>query len=286
MNDGESLPPKSLSSGVSASNDLMGRRYDTLEMDRTDGVLRITLNRPEQRNSINAAMVAELTGVLTGASRLDNIRVIVLSGCKGYFCTGMDFHEFTANGAMEAETGARTALVDLQHFHAFAALLHLLTSIPKIVIAEVDGLALAGGMGLVAASDVVVSPQSQFGLPEALWGLVPAIVMPFLVRRVGFQTAYRLSLTTLPISAERAQAMSLVDETGSDPRQTIIAMTRRLLRLDPQTIGDIKSYARSLTPIGPGVTEAAVVESARASMDAKVVHNLTRYVKSGIFPWE
>ncbi|NUR28322.1 MAG: enoyl-CoA hydratase, partial [Catenulispora sp.] len=101
---------------------------------------------------------------------------------------------------------------------AFFDLLTRFTQAPVIVAAAVDGRVAGGGVGLVAACDFVVATEaSTFGLPEALWGLLPCCVLPFLIRRVGFQRAHAMALTTRPVAGAEAAAWGLVDETGPDP---------------------------------------------------------------------
>ena len=146
---------------------------------------------------------------------------------------------------------------------------------------------MAGGVGLVAASDLVFSDtKSTFSLSEVLWGLLPAMVMPFLIRRVGFQNAYRLTLTTSTISAHDASAMNLVDELGDDVEARVQAMSRRISRLDTDTISDLKSYFRKMWIVTEEMERTAVAELARLSQDPRIVENVTNYVKHGKVPWE
>jgi len=249
----------------------MNHSYQTLSIrDEGDNVCVVTFNRPEQRNSINRALIVDLTSLLTALDQRPDIRVIVLAGQKGWWCTGMDFQEFTS-GVEPDET----------HFNAYAALLRQLTMLPKIVVAQVDGRVLAGGLGLMSACDLVIaSPASQFGLPEALWGLLPAMVMPFLMRRVGFQAAYRLTLTTTTIDVEQARAMALVDEVDADPAAAIRRLCRRLCRLHPTTVEQIKAYSNALAPISDAAIRTSVTTSLRSSSSVMVKSTSAAYISA------
>ena len=119
---------------------------------------------------------------------------------------------------------------------------------------------MAGGMGLVAASDLVFAhSNATFSLSEVLWGLLPAMVMPFLIRRVGYQNAYRLTLTASTINADEARAMYLADEVGEDIESRLQAMTRRLGRVQVETVKDLKNYFRKMWIIDEAMEKTAIV---------------------------
>ena len=235
----------------------------------------LTLNRPEKRNSINAEMLTRFHALLDEIEGDDDIQIIVLRGAGGIFCTGMDLEGVVQDEQLSADESP------------YMNLLKRFSSIDKVVIAEVDGTVMAGGMGLVAASDLVFSTtRSTFNLSEALWGLLPAMVMPFLIRRVGFQSAYRLTLTTETINATQAQAIHLVDELGDDIQPRIQAMSRRLSRVHVETIGNLKAYFRKMWIVTAEMEKTAVAELARLTQDPRVVENITNFVESGEVPWE
>ena len=235
----------------------------------------LTLNRPEKRNSINTEMLDRFHSLLDEIEGDDDIQIIVLRGANGIFCTGMDLEGVVTDDELSAEESP------------YMNLLKRFASIDKVVIAEVDGTVMAGGMGLVAASDLVFSTnRSTFNLSEALWGLLPAMVMPFLIRRVGFQSAYRLTLTTETINATEAKAIHLVDELGDDIQPRIQAMSRRLSRIHVETIGNLKAYFRKMWIVTAEMEKTAVAELARLTKDPRVVENITNFVESGEVPWE
>ena len=146
---------------------------------------------------------------------------------------------------------------------------------------------MAGGVGLAAASDIVVSTErSEFSLSEALWGLLPCCVLPFLIRRTGFQKAYFMTLTTRTFTAREAFDIHLVDELTAQPDEALRKLSLRLNLLDDVTISDLKRYFRGLWLINSEMEQAAVAEITRLSALPRVQNNLRNYVEHGRFPWQ
>jgi polyketide biosynthesis enoyl-CoA hydratase PksH len=253
-------------------------KYQTILIKEIPGGITIIFNRVSQRNSINAAFIKELNEILDEAERNSSCRVVILEGQNGFFCTGMDFEEVVSEDATEGrESLTNLYLKTIQRF----------TLIPKVIISKVDGLVMAGGVGLAAASDLVVAtPRSQFSLSEALWGLLPAMVIPYLVRRVGFQKAYRMTLTTLPVSAQDAFSAGLADEISETPDESIKHWYNRLALLEESSIKNIKEYFGKMWIINEQTNELAVSESLRLITDPKVKENIYNFIKYQKFPWE
>ncbi|GAA2267778.1 hypothetical protein GCM10010430_61210 [Kitasatospora cystarginea] len=220
-------------------------------------LLTITLNRPAERNSITADLLAELGAALDLAEHSPQCRMVVLRAEGDTFCSGMDLAGVAAADGTPAEQAERGGA-------EYFALLRRLTTIGRIVVSEVDGEVVGGGVGLVAASDLVhATARSRFSLPEALWGLLPCSVLPFLIRRVGFQQAYAMALSTLPVDAERAERCRLVDELADDPGPARRRLLFRASKLDPATVADLKSYLRRLWILDEGTERSAVDEFVR-----------------------
>lgn len=258
--------------------------YRTILVNETPGIVTVTINRLEKRNSINLEFLKELNQALDKAERDPACKMVVLQGQQGFFCTGMDFE---AALDMEGEcAGNDPSMRSLPGFQ-YIETIRRLTSIPKIVLARVDGQAMAGGIGLVAGSDLAIStPRSQFSLSEALWGLLPAMVLPYLIRRVGYQVAYRMTITTLPMSPPEALAVHLVDEVCEDPDIRIRQWWQRIKRLEIGTLGAIKQYFQKMWIITDQMEELAVLETSRRMADAGVRSNIRNFIDQGKFPWE
>jgi polyketide biosynthesis enoyl-CoA hydratase PksH len=244
--------------------------YQTIKVRFQDDVCFIQIDRPAASNTINGELVAECNRVLLACE--GSTRIVVLSGSPEVFCLGADF------SAAPAHDGPGP-LYDLW--------LKLATG-PFITVAHVRGKVNAGGVGFVAASDIVIADETaQFSLSELLFGLYPACVMPFLIRRIGFQKAHYLTLTTQPITAAQAAEWGLVDAVGP---QSDVLLRRHLLRLRRPTKLAIRRYKHYMATIGePKLAElrpVAVAANLEVFSDPDNLNAIARYVESGQFPWE
>jgi methylglutaconyl-CoA hydratase len=174
-----------------------------------DGVLTLTLNRPEKRNAIDSAMVDGLLGQLERADLDPDVCVVALYGAGPDFCAGADLAELLASADRspgENEAQARR----------LGEVFVRMRRIPKPVAAIVKGRALAGGCGLASACDLVLAHEgATFGYPEVRRGFVPAMVMAMLYRAVGEKVAFDLVATGRMLSAAEAQAVGLVSRVVS-----------------------------------------------------------------------
>jgi methylglutaconyl-CoA hydratase len=169
------------------------------------GVNRISLDRPNQRNALNAELVAELKDALALADADDRVRVVLLTGEGPDFCAGADLREVQQS----IEAGVLESLAEAG---SLGELFLLLRKLRKPVVAAVHGRALAGGCGLATACDLVVAASdSQFGYPEIRLGFVPAMVMAILRRSVGEKRAFELLALGDRIDAETAREYGLVN---------------------------------------------------------------------------
>jgi len=258
----------------------MQANYETIFVKESRIGLFVKLNRPDQRNSLNTIMINELINVLDIAEQQPEWKLIILEGQSGVFCTGMDLDEYTSKEVSENESSASQS-------SKYLDLVKRLSLIPKIIVSCVDGEVTAGGVGLVAASDMVIaSPRSAFSLSEALWGLLPAIVTPYLIRRIGYRKAYQMTLTTMQISAQEAYDIQLVDELSDSLENSVRKLWLRLRRLEESTIGNIKSYFRKMWIINEQMESEASEEISKLMADSIVQRNINNYVKYGKFPWE
>jgi len=250
--------------------------FSTLRLERAPGLLRVGLTR----GAIGGTVLTELHAALDLAEADPDCRVVALHGADGVFCTGMDF----ADAAGHLGDGGELARVGGEEF---LGLLRRFTLAPRVVVSLVDGWTSGGGVGLVAASDFVfATARSQFGLPEALWGLLPCCVLPFLIRRVGFQKAYTMSLSTQSVPAEAAERWHLVDELTERPDTALRTLLARLRRLDAATVADLKRYCRAQWSGSAAGEELALREFARLMADETVARRISDFTTHRKFPWE
>ncbi|WP_447793237.1 MULTISPECIES: enoyl-CoA hydratase/isomerase family protein [Pseudomonas] len=184
----------------------------TLLLERHNGVLHITLNRPDSRNAMSLQMVAELRAVLAAVRDDREVRALVIGGAGGHFCAGADIKDM-ANARAQGATAYR------ELNRAFGALLEEAQHAPQVVITVLQGAVLGGGFGLVCVSDIAMADhQAQFGLPETSLGLLPAQIAPFVVQRIGLTQARRLALTAARFDGTQARRMGLVHFVEHDPQ--------------------------------------------------------------------
>ncbi len=219
-----------------------------LKQRQIGGACVVTLHRPERQNAINLELLDRLHEALSEAARQPECRVLVIEGMPGVFCTGSDLTDPSAR-AEDVERGARR----------YFDLLRQLTEIPKPVVAAVDGTAQAGGIGLVAAADIVIATAaSTFRLPEILLGMIPACVLPFLSRRIGAQAAFRLALTAQELTAGEAATLQLADQVVEDLPNALRRIILRLERLPLEAVASLKTYRNQLAPLPAGADQLAV----------------------------
>ncbi len=247
-------------------------------MDLTYGgaVRAVSIDRGDGRNALDGKQVASLHAALDAAEADAACRVLVLTSSPGVFCTGMDLVAAdAAEGGDESGGGP------------FFDLLRRFTQTPRVVVCAVDGTVAGGGVGLTAAADLVfATEQSTFALPEALWGLLPCCVLPFLIRRAGFQRAYTMALTTQPLPAAEAVARGLVDEIAADPAVPLRRLAFRAGKVDPATIGALKRYAHELSPVTDQMRALAVGELQRLMSLPAVRDRLSAFAQHNRFPWQ
>lgn len=228
--------------------------YQTLTV-ATDGrgVTCVTLNRPDVLNAFDETMIGELAAVFEQLGSDRATRIIILAAAGRAFCAGADLRWME-----RASTNSEQA--NLDDARRFAHMMHVLQSCLKPVIARVHGAALGGGVGLCCACDIVVaSPQAKFAVSEAKFGILPAVIGPYLTNAVGKRHALRLALTAEMIDGVRAAQIGLVHELAQPEEmdaaiETIVAS---LLRNGPQALGEIKQWFGQLH-LGP--VEAQVRE--------------------------
>jgi polyketide biosynthesis enoyl-CoA hydratase PksH len=237
----------------------------------------LQLNRPDAHNAINTRIVVEFTEALNQVE--SSVSVVVVEGLPEVFCTGADFQEVLAQHSRhETESADAGLLYDLWHRLARSSF---------VSVAHVRGRATAGGLGFVAACDIVLAEEAaQFSLSELLFGVPPACVLPFLIRRVGLQRARYMTLSTRPIDALEARQWGLVDacELASGP--LLSRHLARLVRLSKPAIQRFRRYAAAFDEL-PGMHRTHALDANReAFCDPVNLASWRRYVEQGIYPWE
>ena len=180
--------------------------YQYLTIERNGGVEHVTLNRPDVRNAFNEHVIAELTAWGRRAQADDQLRVVVFAGAGKVFSAGADAAWMAKMAGYSHDDNVRDARAAAEMFLA-------INTVPAIVIGRVHGAALGGGSGLAAVCDIVVADEDAiFGFTETKLGIVPAMISPYVLQKIGASAARDLFLTGRRFDARKAKEIGLVHE--------------------------------------------------------------------------
>lgn len=211
--------------------------YDTIQTVQNGSVARVTLNRPEVRNAMNAQMVADLLAFFRAIREDRDVRVVVLGAAGTAFCAGGDVEHLR-----RALTAGRDE--NLAFAGAFDEMLVAVREAPQVVIARVHGAALGGGLGLVCVADIAVAAEeAALGMPEVRLGLAPALISSYIIERVGLTLARPLMLTGERVDGRAAQALGLVHEACPLDRldERVEHYVRQVLQGSPEALAACKA---------------------------------------------
>ena len=251
--------------------------YETIALRVTQSACYLKLNRPQANNTINWKMILEMHHALDSLVSADS-SVLVIEGLPETFCTGADFSEFASAPATFApeDQGA-------QLYHLWQKIAEL----PLVTIAHVKGKVNAGGVGFVAATDIAIADsEATFSLSELLFGLMPACVMPFLVRRIGPQRAKYMTLMTKPFSAAQVCDWGLVDVCADNSDAEVRKHLLRSGRLSRKSVGRYKTFMKTVSPGLDEYKEIAIAANRQVFTDDENRVAISRFVNEGKFPWE
>lgn len=218
--------------------------YTHITVDYSSGkkIATITLRRPEVHNAFNAQLIQDLTNAFTTLASDEQLHGVVLSAEGQSFSAGADIQMMKQAISFSEEENRQDAL-------RLADLLHLIYTFPCPVVARVHGAAIGGGVGLVATCDIAIaSENARFGLSEVKLGLAPAVISPYVVRKIGETHARALFVTGQRFDAAHAKAIGLVHLVVSPERldETLQDTLQELESSAPQAIRSCKSLALAI----------------------------------------
>lgn len=228
--------------------------FATLQLStRAPGVAQLTMSRPAVFNAFDEAMIAELDAAFAQLVDDASVRVIVLAGAGRHFSAGADLQWMQRASTASLEWNLADA-------RRFAAMLARIDACPKPTVARVQGAALGGGVGLACACDIAIAADNaSFAVSEARFGILPAVIGPYVVNAVGKRQARRLALTATRIAAPEALAIGLVQQVvAADALDAAVdATVAELLAGGPQAQREIKQLFAQLAvaPVTPAVVE-------------------------------
>ncbi|MFY8086943.1 MAG: enoyl-CoA hydratase-related protein [Rubrivivax sp.] len=244
--------------------------FETLTLTpRAPGVAQITMNRPAVFNAFDEGMIGELHAAFGHALADDAVRVIVLASEGKHFSAGADL-QWMQRASMATQEW------NLHDARRFAEMLWQIDSSPKPVLARVQGAALGGGFGLACACDIAIaSDAASFSVSEARFGILPAVIGPYVVNAVGRRQARRLALTAQRIGAAEALSLGIVHQVvpAEGLEAAVDATLKELLAGGPQAQREIKQLMAQLEvgPVTPEVREltAQTISRVRGTEEAR-----------------
>jgi methylglutaconyl-CoA hydratase len=217
--------------------------YTSLLVEESDGVLLVTLNRPEVHNAFNDELIAEAIDVFRDIDRR-NVRAVVLRGSGANFCAGADVNWMSRMVSYTRDENVRDSA-------QLAKMYALINECPTPVVGRIHGAAIGGGVGLVAVCDIAVAaPGAKFGLSEVKLGILPAVISPYVIAKIGQTHARALFLTGERFDAEIALRIGLVHQVADDLDAAVDTVVGELLSAGPQAARWAKRLVRE-RPDGP-----------------------------------
>ena len=246
---------------------MSGDSYTALLAKRSGSVLEITLNRPDVRNALDETLIAELTRCVSSAS--GNARALVLRGAGESFCAGADLNWMARAAAYSHEE-------NLEDARRLQRMLAALAHFPGVTISVVNGAAIGGGAGIAAACDITIAAyDSWFMFSEVRLGLVPAIIAPYVVEKIGIGAARALFVTGERLNGTRAKDIGLVQHLSPDSEAAerfVQDKLKLVLEAGPEAVAAAKCLLREIANRPPEqVNEVTVacIAAARAGAEGQ-----------------
>lgn len=222
-------------------------RMEPVRLELAQGVAQVVLNRPEVHNAFNEELIAELTRLFEQLGERDDVRVVVLRGEGKSFCAGADLNWM---GKMVNYSYQE----NLEDARALARMFEAIDHCPKPVVACVHGAAMGGGAGLVAVGDIAIAtPEAQFAFSEVKLGLIPAVIAPYVVRRIGYGHARALFVSGERFDAETALRIGLVQKVipASELEETLQKVIEGLKANGPLAMASAKMLLHATQVLPP-----------------------------------
>jgi methylglutaconyl-CoA hydratase len=210
--------------------------YKTLLVEESDDVLLVTLNRPEVHNAFNDELITEAVELFRGVGQR-NVRAVVLRGSGSNFCAGADLHWMSGMVSYTRDENVRDSS-NLARMYA------CINECPIPVVGRIQGASIGGGVGLVAVCDIVISTRdAKFGLAEVKLGILPAVISPYVIAKIGETHARALFLTGERFDAERALRIGLVHRIVEDTAALDVAVDETIAQIKtsgPEAVRECK----------------------------------------------
>jgi methylglutaconyl-CoA hydratase len=254
----------------------------TVQCENRSGIGWITLDRPEVRNALSSELMEAVGEGITQFESDDAVRALVLTGAGSAFCAGADLRSMRTSRDKASDVNKSDA-------HRMGGLFHRIASCKKPVLARVQGPAIGGGVGLMAACDIVVAAEgTRFQFSEVRLGIVPAVISPFCIRRLGAVKAMRLFLTGEPIDARTALDYGLVDIVVADSAldEAVGKVCADLGKAGPKALIAAKELVTKVTRLdGEAALDYTADLIARLRVSDEAVEGMTAFLEKRPAAW-
>ncbi|HYM59634.1 MAG TPA: enoyl-CoA hydratase-related protein [Thermoanaerobaculia bacterium] len=211
--------------------------YKTLVVEESGGVLSVELNRPEVHNAFDDELIAEAIDLIGTIAERTTARVVVLRGTGPNFCAGADLNWMSRMVSYTREENIRDSAM-------LAKMFALMNECPLPIVGRIQGAAIGGGVGLVAICDVAIATEtSKFGLSEVKLGIMPAVISPYVIAKIGESHARALFLTGERFDAKRAARIGLIHRIATDVEALDLAVEETVAQLmssGPEAVRECK----------------------------------------------
>ena len=246
-------------------------------------VTTVTLNRPDVRNAFNEELIGDLSAWAASVPTDGSVRVVVLRGAGSSFCAGADLQWMSRMAGYSREENLADARLAASMFLA-------LDSLPVPLIGRIHGAALGGGAGLAAVCDVVVAAEdAMFGFTEVVLGILPAMISPYVVRKIGLSNARELCLSGVRFTAARAREVGLVQDVVTSDRLdlTVDRHVAQFLKAAPSAVAATKLLLRDVAGRRPAdVLEQTVEAIATQRVSAEGQEGMRAFLEKRPASWQ
>jgi len=243
--------------------------YPTLLLSESDNVLTISLNRPNVRNAFNDEVIADLTHLFKELAKSPDLRMVILKGEGDAFSAGADLEWMKKAGQMSMDENRDDAL-------KLARMLELINQMPVPIVGLIHGYCFGGGLGLAAVCDYVLAAKDTlFSFSEVKLGLIPAVIGPFVLRKIGVSMARALFISAERFDAQRAMQIRLVHQVLENKEklgEAAAKLTKDILSSSPQAVKAAKKFLQEIPALSyqDQITRAAnTLSGLRGSEEAR-----------------
>jgi isohexenylglutaconyl-CoA hydratase len=206
-------------------------KYETLLLRRERSRLHVTLNRPQVKNALNPTLIGELRTVFENLRERRDIKVVILRGAGGTFCAGADLKNMEQSLGDPPRAGEKDPIAI--NNRGYGSFLEKVNTTPQVVVAAVEGYAIAGGFGLLCVSDVAIcTEEASFAMSETAIGIVPAQIAPFVAARIGVPQTRHLALTASRFKGPEALRLGIVHHLVKDSAALDARLEELLKQID------------------------------------------------------